>query len=123
MSDSVAFFRAVAAEHPRCFWLDGGGAREWSGRRSIIGWLSDTIQHGGSVDLPLLGTIPIPGARTFIPQSLEDPGIDRRPGGGATMEDLARLLTGQTDLQKQQLDEQKKTNRKLQETGLVGTGE
>ena len=39
------------------------------------------------------------------------------------MEDLARLLTGQTDLQKQQLDEQKKTNRKLQETGLVGTGE
>ena len=28
-------------EHPRCFWLDGGGAREWSGRRSIIGWLDE----------------------------------------------------------------------------------
>ncbi|CAA9375630.1 MAG: Anthranilate synthase, aminase component @ Para-aminobenzoate synthase, aminase component [uncultured Nocardioides sp.] len=39
MSDPVAFFRAVAAEHRRCFWLDGGGAREWSGRRSLIGWL------------------------------------------------------------------------------------
>ena len=29
----------VAAAHPRCFWLDGGGAREWSGRRSLLGWL------------------------------------------------------------------------------------
>ncbi len=37
--DPVAFFREVAAAHPRCFWLDGGGAREWSGRRSLIGWL------------------------------------------------------------------------------------
>ena len=34
-------FRAVAAAHARCFWLDGGGAREWSGRRSIVGWLED----------------------------------------------------------------------------------
>ena len=41
MSDPTAFFRSVAAEHRRCFWLDGGGAREWSGRRSIIGWLAD----------------------------------------------------------------------------------
>ncbi|QIK75049.1 anthranilate synthase component I family protein [Nocardioides piscis] len=41
MSDPTAFFAAVAAEHPRCFWLDGGGAREWSGRRSLIGWLDD----------------------------------------------------------------------------------
>ena len=39
--DPVAFFTSVAAEHPRCFWLDGGGAREWSGRRSIIGWLDE----------------------------------------------------------------------------------
>ena len=31
----------IAAEHPRCFWLDGGGAREWSGRRSMVGWLDD----------------------------------------------------------------------------------
>ena len=35
------FFVEVAATHPRCFWLDGGGARQWSGRRSIIGWLED----------------------------------------------------------------------------------
>lgn len=30
---------AEAARHPRCFWLDGGGAREWSGSRSLLGWL------------------------------------------------------------------------------------
>ena len=41
MTGPVSFFRDVAARHPRCFWLDGGGAREWSGRRSIIGWLED----------------------------------------------------------------------------------
>lgn len=41
MTDPVAFFESVAAGHRRCFWLDGGGAREWSGRRSIIGWLDD----------------------------------------------------------------------------------
>ena len=41
MSDPISFFRGVAAEHPRCFWLDGGGAREWSGQRSLIGWLDD----------------------------------------------------------------------------------
>ncbi|GGU22749.1 anthranilate synthase component I family protein [Nocardioides albus] len=34
-------FAEVAAAHPRCVWLDGGGAREWSGRRSLIGWLED----------------------------------------------------------------------------------
>ena len=39
--DPVSTFSAVAAERRRCFWLDGGGAREWSGRRSIIGWLED----------------------------------------------------------------------------------
>ena len=39
--DPTAYFVSVAARHPRCFWLDGGGAREWSGRRSIIGWLDD----------------------------------------------------------------------------------
>ncbi|MCW2834806.1 MAG: Aminodeoxychorismate component [Nocardioides sp.] len=41
MSDPVEFFHTVAAEQPRCFWLDGGGAREWSGRRSLIGWLDE----------------------------------------------------------------------------------
>ena len=40
-ADPAAYFREVAAAHPRCFWLDGGGAREWSGRRSVIGWLDD----------------------------------------------------------------------------------
>ena len=37
----LEFFEQVASAHPRCFWLDGGGARAWSGRRSLIGWLED----------------------------------------------------------------------------------
>jgi para-aminobenzoate synthetase len=41
MTDPVEVFRSVAAAHRRCFWLDGGGAREWSGSRSLIGWLDD----------------------------------------------------------------------------------
>ncbi len=41
MDDVESFFADVAAEHARCFWLDGGGAREWSGRRSMVGWLDD----------------------------------------------------------------------------------
>jgi para-aminobenzoate synthetase len=41
VSEVVDAFRSVAAAHRRCFWLDGGGAREWSGRRSIIGWLEE----------------------------------------------------------------------------------
>ena len=40
-ADPVAYFLEIAARHPRCFWLDGGGAREWSRRRSLIGWLDD----------------------------------------------------------------------------------
>lgn len=32
-------FAAVAAERDRMFWLDGGGARDWSGRYSYLGWL------------------------------------------------------------------------------------
>jgi para-aminobenzoate synthetase len=41
VSDPAAYFLDVAAAHPRCFWLDGGGARAWSGRRSMVGWLAD----------------------------------------------------------------------------------
>ncbi len=39
--DAAAAFERVAAEHPRCVWLDGGGARAWSRQRSVIGWLDD----------------------------------------------------------------------------------
>ncbi len=39
--DAAAAFAEVAAAHRRCVWLDGGGAREWSRSRSIIGWLED----------------------------------------------------------------------------------
>jgi len=35
----VDAFREATAAHQRCFWLDGGGAREWSGQRSLIGVL------------------------------------------------------------------------------------
>jgi para-aminobenzoate synthetase len=41
VTDPVPRFVAMAAAHDRCFWLDGGGARPWSGRRSILGWLED----------------------------------------------------------------------------------
>jgi len=39
--DAAAAFTEVAATHARCVWLDGGGSREWSRQRSIIGWLED----------------------------------------------------------------------------------
>jgi len=42
-------FREVAATHDRCFWLDGGGGLDWSGRRSLIGWLDE-----GDVSLTLV---------------------------------------------------------------------
>lgn len=32
-------FAAIASAHERCFWLDGGGSQDWSGSRSIMGWL------------------------------------------------------------------------------------
>jgi para-aminobenzoate synthetase len=35
----VDAFREAAAAHQRCFWLDGGGAREWSSQRSLVGIL------------------------------------------------------------------------------------
>ncbi len=41
MTDLAGYVREVAAAHRRCFWLDGGGARDWSGRRSLLGWLED----------------------------------------------------------------------------------
>lgn len=39
--DPTGWFAEVAATHARCFWLDGGGARDWSGSRSLIGALTD----------------------------------------------------------------------------------
>jgi para-aminobenzoate synthetase len=33
------FFVAHVAGRDRAFWLDGSGARPWSGRRSVVGWL------------------------------------------------------------------------------------
>ena len=41
VADIERTFANVAARHARCFWLDGGGARAWSGRRSLLGWLDD----------------------------------------------------------------------------------
>jgi para-aminobenzoate synthetase len=32
-------FAQIARTHERCFWLDGGGSRPWSGRRSLLGRL------------------------------------------------------------------------------------
>ncbi|HSE08491.1 MAG TPA: aminodeoxychorismate synthase component I [Nocardioidaceae bacterium] len=39
--DPAAAFREIARTHERMFWLDGGGSRDWSGRRSILGWLAE----------------------------------------------------------------------------------
>lgn len=39
--DATAAFGDLARSHDRMFWLDGGGSRAWSGRRSILGWLED----------------------------------------------------------------------------------
>jgi para-aminobenzoate synthetase len=42
VTDPVPIFVDLAARHERCFWLDGGGSRAWSGRRSILGWLEES---------------------------------------------------------------------------------
>ncbi|NPC97136.1 anthranilate synthase component I family protein [Nocardioides sp. zg-DK7169] len=41
LRDPADWFPALAARHRRCFWLDGAGGRDWSGRRSLVGWLAD----------------------------------------------------------------------------------
>ncbi len=38
-ADPAGLFDARARRHDRLFWLDGGGARPWSGHRSILGFL------------------------------------------------------------------------------------
>jgi para-aminobenzoate synthetase len=40
-ADDVEQFRDAAAASDRMFWLDGGGARPWSGSRSVLGVLAD----------------------------------------------------------------------------------
>ncbi|MCX6399679.1 MAG: anthranilate synthase component I family protein [Propionibacteriales bacterium] len=39
--DPAEAFARIQARHQRCVWLDGGGARDWSRRKSLIGWLED----------------------------------------------------------------------------------
>lgn len=39
--DPAEAFARIQARHPRCVWLDGGGARDWSRRKSLIGWLEE----------------------------------------------------------------------------------
>jgi para-aminobenzoate synthetase len=39
--DPEAVAVGLARRHRRMFWLDGAGAREWSGRSSVVGWLED----------------------------------------------------------------------------------
>ncbi|HEX4977403.1 MAG TPA: anthranilate synthase component I family protein [Nocardioides sp.] len=39
--DPVEVFTDLAGRHERLFWLDGGGSRAWSGRRSILGALRE----------------------------------------------------------------------------------
>ena len=39
--DLAELFTGTAAEHERCFWLDGSASRPWSGSGSIVGWLTE----------------------------------------------------------------------------------
>lgn len=42
MSDAaLEAFRTAATSRDRMFWLDGGGSRPWSGRRSLVGFLAE----------------------------------------------------------------------------------
>ena len=41
VDDPAPLLAELTADHRRCFWLDGGGARDWSGRRSLLGWLDE----------------------------------------------------------------------------------
>ena len=40
MTAAEQAFRDLATRSDRCFWLDGGGARPWSGQRSLLGALA-----------------------------------------------------------------------------------
>jgi para-aminobenzoate synthetase len=40
--DPEAVAVALARRYGRMFWLDGAGAREWSGRCSVVGWLEES---------------------------------------------------------------------------------
>ncbi len=61
--DPADVFAELAGRHDRMFWLDGGGSRSWSGRRSILGFLEaddvsltydasrrEVTRHRGEVD-------------------------------------------------------------------------
>ncbi len=41
MTDRAETFRAIAARHPRCFWLDRVHERGWPGLGPVLGWLAD----------------------------------------------------------------------------------
>lgn len=72
MSEPEEFFAEVAAAHPRCFWLDGGGAREWSGQRSVVGWLeADDVSISfdaarGEVTRHVNGMATVAGSDPFV---------------------------------------------------------
>ena len=65
LPDVVDVVRDGFARSDRVFWLDGGGARNWSGRRSLVGVLADddvsltfdgarrevTRHHGGATEV------------------------------------------------------------------------
>src|SRR6478736_9697248 len=41
MADAATTFRATAAAHPRCFWLDRAHPAGWPGLAPVVGWLAD----------------------------------------------------------------------------------
>ena len=103
MTDPVQRFVEIAAAHERCFWLDGGGARPWSGHRSLLGWLEDddvSLTYDaarGEVTLHAAGGSRVVGSDVFA--VLEDQMAGDEPGvhwvgylGYASRPDLPALV-------------------------------
>jgi para-aminobenzoate synthetase len=109
MSDPVGRFVDIARAHERCFWLDGGGSRPWSGRRSLLGWLEDddvSLRYDaarGRVTRHASGRAELAGADIF--EVLADHLVDDPPDvhwvgyfGYASRPDLPALLAPDGEL-------------------------
>ena len=85
--DPATTFRELAATYDRMFWLDGGGSRPWSGRRSILGFLSDDdvsltydastreVRRHQSAHAVVVGDDPFTVLRTEVAKDAGDPRV------------------------------------------------
>jgi para-aminobenzoate synthetase len=97
VTDVETAFQEVAARYDRCCWLDGGGARDWSGRRSLLGWLTPedvslTFDAGaGQVTRHAGGRAEVVGSDIFevLEQEIGAGGVEDQWFGYAARPDLA----------------------------------